>query len=120
MAVVLYFSLNNSFNPFTIAPPPPGGRGGFGARGGDRRRLRSRHRGIVRMTGSPRHETDRASREILDLLPALAQVADELETDVRRLVARLRDMGVGWDEIASALQLGEDDAKHRFQPAPRV
>ena len=60
------------------------------------------------------------SEEILEMLPALARVADELETDLRRWVVRLRDLDVGWDLIASALQLDEEDAKERFQLASRT
>ncbi len=119
MAVVVYISFNNSFNPFSFGLSPVRGRSGLGSRSGDGRRFRSRRGRAITITAAPGHGPDRASEEILDMLPALARAADELETDLRRWVVRLRDLGVGWDLIASALQLDEEDAKQRFHPSPR-
>jgi hypothetical protein len=118
MTVVLYFSLNNSLNPFTLTAPRLGrrsfahhigGRPALMPRGGPR---------SMKMARSVKVRSDRSTDEILTVLPALARVADEVDADLRRWVIRLRELGVGWDIVGGALQLSEEDARQRFEGDP--
>ena len=58
----------------------------------------------------------RSTNELLAALPGLARTAAMVEADLVRWVHRLRELGTGWDRIATALALGEEEAKNRFGP----
>jgi ClpX C4-type zinc finger len=61
---------------------------------------------------------DRAAEDVLAMLPGLARTAEEVETELRRWVLRLRQLDTGWDEIAAVLQLSEDEVRQRFDRLP--
>jgi hypothetical protein len=61
---------------------------------------------------------NRSADELLALLPALAGTAAEVEADLRRWVLRLRHLDTGWDRIAAALDLGQEEARQRFEGRP--
>ena len=123
MAIVVYISLNESFNPFTVAVSA-GGRGSRGPRGSQGRPLRSRRRRARRtiagrlLTASGTQVIDLSAGQILAMLPGLARTAAEVEADLRARVVQLRDLGIGWDLIGAALQLGEDEVRQRFEAEP--
>ncbi len=56
--------------------------------------------------------------EILQVLPAIARNADSVESDLRRLVGRLRATGSSWEIISSRLGLEPDAALARFEKQP--
>jgi hypothetical protein len=116
--VVLYVSISQSFNPFTLSRPALRRR--FGHAGPPVppgfRRVRRASAGILDAVSRPL--PSRSAEEILALLPSLADIVAEVETDLTRWVTRLRDLGVGWDVIGAALQLGEDEVRQRFDAGP--
>ena len=57
---------------------------------------------------------DRPAHELLAALPGLARTAAMVESDLARWVHRLRELGTGWDRIAAALSLSEDETRDRF------
>jgi hypothetical protein len=61
---------------------------------------------------------NRSAAEVLAMLPALARTAEEVETELRRWVLRLRQLDTGWEEIACVLELSEEEVRRRFQIAP--
>jgi hypothetical protein len=118
--VVLYFSISESFNPFTLSRPRFARR----RHTGDATLIRPRYRAVRGATpraldASSTQLPGRTAEEILAMLPALAGIVAEVETDLRRWVVRLRDLGVGWDLIGAALQLGEEEARQRFDGGPQ-
>ncbi len=64
-------------------------------------RLRTRYAGL-------------SAEEILDMLPGVARSASRIEADLTRWVNRLRDRGIGWQQIADALGTSIDAAQQRF------
>jgi hypothetical protein len=61
---------------------------------------------------------NRAADDVLAMLPALARTAEEVETELRRWVIRLRQLDTGWDEIAAVLQLSDEEVRQRFDRSP--
>jgi hypothetical protein len=119
MTVVLSFSINDSFNPFTLSRPLLGARAKLASLGADGPpRARRPGRPGMRTAVSRRHAPRRSGDEILALLPALARVVDDVEADLRRWVVRLRDLGVGWDAIGASLGQSQEQARQRFEPGP--
>jgi ATP-dependent Clp protease ATP-binding subunit ClpX len=57
---------------------------------------------------------DRSAEDVLAMLPSLARTAEEVETELRRWVLRLRQLDTGWDEIAAVLQLSDEEVRQRF------
>ena len=58
-----------------------------------------------------------SATEILEVLPAVARNADSVESDLGRLVARLRAAGILWPVIAARLGLEPSVAQSRFDPS---
>jgi hypothetical protein len=58
---------------------------------------------------------DRSADEILGMLPAIGRLATRVEADLSRWVSRLRDQGIGWQQIADALGTSPDAARQRFE-----
>jgi hypothetical protein len=52
--------------------------------------------------------------EMLELLPSIASVATQVEDNLRVWVQRLRDRGVSWARIGSALGMARQSAWERF------
>jgi hypothetical protein len=63
---------------------------------------------------------NRAAEDVLAMLPALARTAEEVETELRRWVLRLRQLDTGWDEIAAVLQLSHEEVRQRFDRGDAV
>jgi hypothetical protein len=56
----------------------------------------------------------RSAGELLATLPGLARTAAMVEADLAHWVGRLRELGTGWDRIATALSLDEEEVRSRF------
>lgn len=56
----------------------------------------------------------RPTGDVLAMLPALVRSADRVEADLAGSVARLRERGTGWDEIAGAVGMSVAAARRRF------
>ncbi|MBO1754318.1 ClpX C4-type zinc finger protein [Allobranchiibius sp. CTAmp26] len=52
--------------------------------------------------------------QMLELLPKIAGVADQVETGLATWVTRLRDRGVTWSRIGAALDMTRQSAWGRF------
>jgi hypothetical protein len=52
--------------------------------------------------------------ELLDHLPRVAQVADQVEANLRQWVQRARDRGITWSRIGGALGMTRQSAWGRF------
>jgi hypothetical protein len=55
---------------------------------------------------------------LLSLLPGIARTARDVVDDLNAQVRRLRDRGVGWEQIGEALGITGSEAEIRFEPAP--
>ncbi|NYJ74494.1 ClpX C4-type zinc finger protein [Allobranchiibius huperziae] len=55
-----------------------------------------------------------SDEQMLDLLPKIAGVADQVETGLGTWVTRLRDRGVTWSRIGTALGMTRQSAWGRF------
>jgi len=53
-------------------------------------------------------------QELLEHLPRVAQVADQVEANLRQWVHRARERGVTWSRIGAALQMTRQSAWGRF------
>ena len=123
MTVVVYVSVNQSFNPFTVTISRAGRRASLDPAASQAVELPSRRHRARRTTGAPIFASatqiaDRSAGEILAMLPALARTVAEDEADFRGWVVRLRDLGIGWDLIGAAIQLGDEDVRRRFEAEP--
>jgi hypothetical protein len=58
---------------------------------------------------------DRASDDILALLPALVRSADRVEDQLAGWISRLREQGSDWQTIAAAAGMSVDAARQRFE-----
>jgi len=52
--------------------------------------------------------------ELLDHLPRVAQVADQVEANLRQWVQRARERGITWSRIGAALDMTRQSAWGRF------
>lgn len=62
----------------------------------------------------PSWEESMTDEQILEYLPRIAAVGTQVETTLRRWVARLRERGVTWARIGSALGMARQSAWERF------
>lgn len=53
-------------------------------------------------------------QELLEHLPRVAQVADQVEASLRQWVQRARERGITWSRIGAALQMTRQSAWGRF------
>jgi hypothetical protein len=60
---------------------------------------------------------DRPVEDVLGMLPGLARGAARAADQLARGVARLRDKGTDWQQIADVLGTSADDVRQRFDPA---
>ena len=58
---------------------------------------------------------NRSTAEMLDALPAMARTAEAVESDLRRLVGRLRASDTTWQTIAQHLDLEPEVVRARFE-----
>ncbi len=56
----------------------------------------------------------RSAGELLELLPAMAETASEVEADVRRWVERVLAAGGTWNQVAESLGVDVESAQARF------
>ena len=59
-----------------------------------------------------------SAEEILGMLPGVARSAARIEAELAHWVSRLRELGIGWPQIAGALGTSADAAQQRFGAAP--
>jgi hypothetical protein len=59
-----------------------------------------------------------SAEDLLDMLPPLAQSVARVEGELTRSVSLLRTKGVGWLQIANALQTSAEAARQRFEATP--
>jgi ribosomal protein L37AE/L43A len=57
---------------------------------------------------------DRSPEQILATLPSLGRSLARVESDVAHWIARLREQGTDWVEIADGLGMSVEDARRRF------
>ena len=57
---------------------------------------------------------DRPVTNILSMLPGLMEGATRAEAELARWIGRLRGMGVDWQQIADALDVGVVEVRRRF------
>lgn len=62
---------------------------------------------------------DRSPEQILAMLPPLGRSLARVESDVAHWIARLREQGTDWAEIADALGMSVEDARGRFDATER-
>jgi hypothetical protein len=62
----------------------------------------------------PAWEETMTDEQILDLLPRVAAVGAQTDASLQRLVTILREQGVTWARIGSALQITRQSAWERF------
>jgi len=55
-----------------------------------------------------------SDQELLGHLPRVAQVADQVEANLRQWVHRARERGITWSRIGTALQMTRQSAWGRF------
>lgn len=55
-----------------------------------------------------------SDQELLDHLPRVAQVADQVEANLREWVLRARERGITWSRIGGALRMTRQSAWGRF------
>ena len=55
-----------------------------------------------------------SDQELLSHLPRVAQVADQVEANLRQWVHRARERGITWSRIGAALQMTRQSAWGRF------
>ena len=65
-------------------------------------------------TELPVWEASMTDEQILDLLPRVAAVGTQIEANLQRLVALLRERKVTWARIGGALQITRQSAWERF------
>ena len=59
-----------------------------------------------------------SDRQMLDHIPRMAVVADQVETDLRSWVRELRRRGITWSKIGVALGITRQSAWERFAGEP--